>query len=90
MPYIEVLDAARKRVTMNNVLHKFAWRIDVKTKSKDVEEMSEPSTIVEMNIGPPFKSTKSDVVRFEMDQEQLSHLVKQMSNIQAQLEALSS
>eukprot|EP01112_Ceratiomyxa_fruticulosa_P018825 TRINITY_DN6077_c0_g1_i1.p1 TRINITY_DN6077_c0_g1~~TRINITY_DN6077_c0_g1_i1.p1 ORF type:complete len:191 (-),score=42.36 TRINITY_DN6077_c0_g1_i1:97-669(-) len=79
-----------KKVTWNNSLHKVAWRIDVKTKSKSGAEMNEPTAIVEVSVNPKFQSASnsgSRLVRFEMDKEQLSQTLRDINNIQQLLVA---
>jgi hypothetical protein len=41
----------RKNAMWGTELHKFAWRIDVKSKARAVSEMNEPVAIVELTLG---------------------------------------
>jgi hypothetical protein len=61
----------------NDSLRRFSWRIDVKTKSRYVESINEPTAIVELNIGQhdrPEDDPLNELVRFEMTKEQLKEI----------------
>eukprot|EP01088_Endostelium_zonatum_P007190 TRINITY_DN19371_c0_g1_i2.p1 TRINITY_DN19371_c0_g1~~TRINITY_DN19371_c0_g1_i2.p1 ORF type:complete len:194 (-),score=41.77 TRINITY_DN19371_c0_g1_i2:29-589(-) len=82
-----------KQVTWNNSLKKFAWRIDVQTKTKNSADVNEPIAIVELNIdnksqpSADGKPNKLDIVRFEMDKAQLANVLSQIQNIEKQIES---
>jgi len=95
----KIHDQVYKKVTWNNSLQRLTWRIDVKTKTKTVSELNEPTAIVELSI-QPNKSTspasassstsQSKLVRFEMDKDQLTQALRDINNIQQQLVARTS
>eukprot|EP01118_Nematostelium_gracile_P010347 TRINITY_DN3553_c0_g1_i1.p1 TRINITY_DN3553_c0_g1~~TRINITY_DN3553_c0_g1_i1.p1 ORF type:complete len:145 (-),score=44.56 TRINITY_DN3553_c0_g1_i1:15-449(-) len=70
--------------TWNNRLEKLSWRIDSKTKSRKVNEMNELTSIVEMKLASSEKK-QSEVVRFEMTQDQLKKVLAQVNHIQQQI-----
>ena len=75
--------------TWNDTLQKLSWRIDSKTKSKNINEMNELTTIVELTVNK--KDTgKSDIIRFEMDRDQLSSVLGQINDIKKHLTKFSS
>jgi len=84
----KIHDYVYRKVRWNNTLQKISWRIDVKTKTKAVSEVNEPTAIVEMSIGKN-KDQDQKLVRFEMDKEQLAQVLLQINNIQQQLTSSS-
>ncbi|KAL6051977.1 hypothetical protein QOT17_018841 [Balamuthia mandrillaris] len=88
----QILKTTRERVTWNNRLSKLSYRIDVKTKAKNVAEVNEPVALVELILDQPpsqqsvaeKKNTKTSAatVRFEMDREQLADVIAQIDCIQ--------
>jgi len=85
----KIHDYVYRKVRWNNSLQKISWRIDVKTKTKALTEVNEPTAIVEMNIGKTNKEQDQQLVRFELDKEQLDQLLLQINNIQHQLTSSS-
>jgi len=80
-----------KQVVWNNCLHKMAWRIDSKAKSRNVPEMNELTTIVEMVVGDQTTKDKgAEVIRFEMDKDQLQSVLQQVNQIQKLLAKVST
>jgi len=84
----KIHDYVYRKVRWNNSLQKISWRIDVKTKTKAVTDVNEPTAIVEMNIGKN-KEQDQKLVRFELDKEQLAQVLLQINNIQQQLTSSS-
>ena len=49
--FFQLVDAVRRDLVWNNRLEKFAWRVDLKTKTrKSNEEINEPCAMVELNL----------------------------------------
>lgn len=47
----QILDQVKKDLVWNNRLEKFAWRVDLKTKTRKIaDEINEPCAIIELNI----------------------------------------
>ncbi|KAN0016113.1 hypothetical protein ACTFIU_006067 [Dictyostelium citrinum] len=85
-----------KTTRFNNSLQKISWRIDVKTKSKEINEINEPVSIVELklkntntNNNNNNNSNKNDLIRFEMDKNQLEETLQQINSIQKHLQSKS-
>ncbi|KJE97454.1 hypothetical protein CAOG_010128 [Capsaspora owczarzaki ATCC 30864] len=72
----------------NNRLASLSWRIDVKTKSRHVENINEATSIVELKIAQLDKSTET--VRFELNSDRMQFLVGQIEAIEKQLSAQAS
>eukprot|EP00160_Parvularia_atlantis_P000065 Unigene10058_Nuclearia_a/m.30709 Unigene10058_Nuclearia_a/g.30709 ORF Unigene10058_Nuclearia_a/g.30709 Unigene10058_Nuclearia_a/m.30709 type:complete len:122 (-) Unigene10058_Nuclearia_a:176-541(-) len=66
-------------VAFNNKLKGFAWRIDVKTKSKHIKELNEPAAIVELDV----RGLEDKIVRFELDAREVADVVAQLMRIEA-------
>lgn len=79
---LKVHDAICKDLTWSDSLEKFAWRIDVKTKSRTVAEMNDPVAIVELKVKGDDKERDTRSVRFEMDNAQLEEVLSKLSVIE--------
>jgi len=90
-----------RSVSWNNSLSKLSWRIDSKTRSRGsantnaAPEVGELTAIVEMTISPPENTGKApeaqkEVVRFELDQTGLAHVLQELNSIQKQIQKLAS
>ncbi|EFA80769.1 COMM domain-containing protein 1 [Heterostelium album PN500] len=83
----KIHDIVNRRTRFNNSLDKMSWRLDLKTKSKDVEEMNEPTAIVELDLTKNLRSStekkqQQQKIRFEMDRNQLQDTLEQINIIQ--------
>ncbi|KAF2071957.1 hypothetical protein CYY_006732 [Polysphondylium violaceum] len=79
-----------KKTRFNNSLDKINWRIDLKTKSKNVNEMNEPVSIVELKLkNNNNKLNSNNIIKFEMDKSQLEETLQQINNIQKHLQSKS-
>jgi hypothetical protein len=84
-----ILDLVHGASVFNNRLQQMSWRIDTKTKTRHVEEMNELTTVVELVLGSGITASKaSQVVRFEMDANQLKSMASQVEMIQDRIESL--
>ncbi|XP_071963676.1 COMM domain-containing protein 1-like [Antedon mediterranea] len=71
----------------NNTLKSMSWRIDVKGQAKNIEQISVPTAIVELQIANPLnKKQETDVVRFEMDEEKVGEVMKNLEEIEQQIQ----
>ena len=84
-----VHEALVKAASWNNKLDSMSWRLDVLTKSRHVDELSNPAAIVELKIEKIFPAA-TDVCRFEMDGAKLDEVVAQVEQIEARIEALTA
>lgn len=65
-----------KDCVWDNQLKNVSWRIDVCTKSRHLEQLNQPSAIVEMKL------EEGDCVRFELTQQKLAELMQQVEAIE--------
>eukprot|EP00128_Syssomonas_multiformis_P005013 Colp12_sorted_trinity150504_noHs@35888 len=72
----------------NGRLEALNWRIDVKTKSKDFNELNEPTAIVEMKLSKQVPQS-SNTVRFEVDKTGVAHILEQIACIEKHLSVAS-
>ncbi|KYR00545.1 COMM domain-containing protein 1 [Tieghemostelium lacteum] len=80
-----------KKTRFNNSLSKMSWRIDLKTKTKDIEEINEAVSIVELKLSNSINSSNSNkLIRFEMDRAQLENTLQNINNIQKHLQATNT
>ena len=61
-------------------LKSFSWRIDVKTKSKHIKQLNEPTAVLEFDVK---QDDQVNVVRFEMDAAQVANMLDQLQRIEA-------
>ncbi|KAI8507761.1 PREDICTED: COMM domain-containing protein 1-like [Branchiostoma belcheri] len=74
------------RCAWNNKLKDVSWRIDLKMQAKHVDQINQPTAIVELQV-QNGEQKESNVVRFEMDEERLSKVVKDIEKIEEQINA---
>ncbi|EGC39791.1 hypothetical protein DICPUDRAFT_26215 [Dictyostelium purpureum] len=82
-----------KITKFNNSLQKMSWRIDLKTKSKEIKEINEPVSIIELklknnNTNSNTTNDENNIIRFEMDKNQLEETLQQINNIQKHLQTI--
>ena len=41
-----------------------SWRIDVKTKARHIEQLNEPTAIMELQVGGENSEKVSDIIKF--------------------------
>ncbi|GAM19882.1 hypothetical protein SAMD00019534_030570 [Acytostelium subglobosum LB1] len=94
----KIHDILYRSTRFNNSMLKLSWRLDLKTKSKDVPEMNEPTAIVEMDVSKTSNNTATTTtdgkkslqkIRFEMDRDQLQDALEQINIIQKHLQKAS-
>eukprot|EP00727_Mastigamoeba_balamuthi_P010827 m51a1_g6367 putative comm domain-containing protein 1 (199) ;mRNA; r:119569-120427 len=83
----KIHEAVKQRCTWDGTLQKMAWRMDVKTRTRSQPDINEPVAIVELHINK-FPEGK-DVARFEMDREQLSHVLAQVEDLEREIERVA-
>ena len=54
----KIHDVLVSQSNWNNSLKKVSWRIDIKSQSRNVDQMSEPTAIVELMVGEGGKDIK--------------------------------
>mmetsp|Transcript_4361 Transcript_4361/g.10548 ORF Transcript_4361/g.10548 Transcript_4361/m.10548 type:complete len:184 (-) Transcript_4361:1256-1807(-) len=83
----KISEAMRARSFFGTTLQRISWRVDVASKSRHIEDISEPCTIVELEIAPP-RAANPEIVRFEMDRDSLASLQGEVSKVRALLTSL--
>eukprot|EP01100_Stratorugosa_tubuloviscum_P011598 TRINITY_DN519_c0_g1_i1.p1 TRINITY_DN519_c0_g1~~TRINITY_DN519_c0_g1_i1.p1 ORF type:complete len:215 (-),score=97.93 TRINITY_DN519_c0_g1_i1:50-637(-) len=79
----KVIESLRKQAILNNnSLNLFEWRIDVKSKSRYIQELNEPTAIVELTLARQQSVDQNKLVRFEMNRQQLKEVISQLDNLQ--------
>ncbi|XP_078000817.1 COMM domain-containing protein 1-like [Glandiceps talaboti] len=72
--------------TWNNTLKNVSWRIDLKTQARHIDQLHAPTAIVELQLANGQEKTKeTEVVRFEMDEDKLSGVIKKLEDIEKQI-----
>mmetsp|Transcript_22888 Transcript_22888/g.59734 ORF Transcript_22888/g.59734 Transcript_22888/m.59734 type:complete len:183 (-) Transcript_22888:27-575(-) len=84
-----VHDALVKQSSWNATLTGTSWRLDVLAKAQSVEELSEPSAIMEMKIDQAG-GAGADILRYEMSAAQVAEMVEEVDAIEAQIKALTA
>ncbi|KAL5474430.1 hypothetical protein EMCRGX_G026375 [Ephydatia muelleri] len=75
--------------TWDNKVKAISWRVDVKTKSKETEQLNQASAIVEMQLGTDQNTNPNEVVRFELDSKKLAELLAQVTEVEKAVELYS-
>lgn len=87
-------DVVCQRATWDNTFDRVAWRIDVKTRTKESlaegRELNEPVAIYELHINLAGDQGKKDVARFEMDKEQLRQVLAQVVSIEKDIQVAAA
>ncbi|XP_070576865.1 COMM domain-containing protein 1-like [Ptychodera flava] len=82
----KIHDSIVSQSTWNNTLKNVSWRIDLKTQARHIDQLHTPTAIVELQLANgQDKSKEAEVVRFEMDEEKLSSVIKNLEDIQKQI-----
>ena len=76
----------------NNRLKNLSWRVDVKTASNINAEMNDPVAIVELQSETGHKSSEmsAQVLRFEMNRNQVADLTTTLESIQKSMESFAN
>ena len=91
-----------KRGVRNNHFDSLRWRVDVTARSRDHDELNEPTAIFELRTTPGVgrgapraatakrgEAAEPDVVRFEMSRDEVSGIVDQLHALQAEVNSLA-
>ncbi|XP_041354207.1 COMM domain-containing protein 1-like [Gigantopelta aegis] len=74
------------QTTWGDTLQKVAWRIDLKSQARHVDEINTPVAIMELHVGNSQQKEKAeDVLRFEMDENRLASVLSSMREIEEQI-----
>ncbi|KAJ8309499.1 hypothetical protein KUTeg_014373 [Tegillarca granosa] len=81
----KIHDSIISQTKWNNSLKQVSWRIDVKSQAKNIEQINEPTAIVELHISKPNTTKETDTVRFEMDEKKLAGVLQNMKDIEDEI-----
>jgi len=82
----KIHDSIVSQTMWGNSLQKVTWRVDLKSQSKDVEELHAPTAIMELHVADNLeKDKKPEVVRFELDEEKVAEMLANMRSIDNQI-----
>ncbi|KAH3859101.1 hypothetical protein DPMN_101748 [Dreissena polymorpha] len=82
----KIHEAVINKSSWGHSLKHVSWRIDIKSQARHIEDINTPTAIMELKIGPNATgSQESDVVRFEMDENRLSEVLKTMQDIELEV-----
>eukprot|EP00038_Savillea_parva_P009165 m.181633 g.181633 ORF g.181633 m.181633 type:complete len:183 (-) comp15321_c0_seq1:141-689(-) len=84
-----VHDQLVKKSCWNDTMSGSSWRLDVLAKSQHIDELNEPSAIMEMKVDKAG-GAGADVIRFEMSAAQVADMVTQVDAIEAQIASLTA
>ncbi|XP_043917207.1 COMM domain-containing protein 1 [Protopterus annectens] len=70
-----------------NALRNMSWRVDLKTQSKNVDQINTPVAIVELELGK--NGQESDFLCLEFDEAKVNHVVKKLAEIEESITSLT-
>lgn len=85
----KIHDTITNKTKWTSTLQETAWRIDVKSNSKQIDDINEPTAIVRLSLSNASDST-SEVVQCEMDKADLGKVISELDRIQTRIDAISS
>ncbi|XP_064622669.1 COMM domain-containing protein 1-like [Lineus longissimus] len=84
----KIHDTLIAATSWNNSLKSVNWRIDVKSQSKNIDQLNIPTAIMEFQVTEGLdKAKEPEVVLFEMDEEKLTNVLSNMQEIEKQINA---
>eukprot|EP01096_Ripella_sp_DP13-Kostka_P010119 TRINITY_DN3940_c0_g1_i1.p1 TRINITY_DN3940_c0_g1~~TRINITY_DN3940_c0_g1_i1.p1 ORF type:complete len:202 (-),score=123.60 TRINITY_DN3940_c0_g1_i1:20-598(-) len=90
----EIFESMLRQSKWNDSLLQFRWRLDVITKTKGHDSnINQPTAIIELTTGlsgSPVDAETNEVVRFEVERNQLAEIISKVESIEARLLAISS
>ena len=82
--------AKRNQVSLPK-LEEFDWRVDIKSASDLIGQMSIPSVLVAMKVNDPLNEKKpTQIVDFELSKESLTAMLEGLGKIRDQLNSVSN
>ena len=85
-----VHESVLRSCVWNSWLRNISWRIDVKSRSRTVEQLSAATAVVDLELeNSDANSQGVEVVKFEVDEKGLSHVLQSLKDIEQQIDAQS-
>ncbi|XP_033734449.1 COMM domain-containing protein 1-like [Pecten maximus] len=81
----KIHDSLVVNTNWNNSLKQVSWRIDVKSQSKNVDQINEPTAIMELQLQGGGNTKNTEVVQFEMDENKLMTVLQSMKDIESEI-----
>jgi len=86
----KIRDSLRTKSVFSKTLNKFSWRVDLKSTAKNAtESVNEPTAIVELTLQSNNTVNDSQIIRFEMNAEQMNQTLLQMKAVQDLIQKIS-
>jgi nicotinic acid mononucleotide adenylyltransferase len=73
----------------NNHIKQLAWRVDIKTASKNVAEINEPVAMLELSVEKGTRGDGVQIVRCGLSRAGVSETLRILEEIQHKIEELS-
>ncbi|XP_003215256.1 COMM domain-containing protein 1 isoform X1 [Anolis carolinensis] len=70
-----------------NTLRNLSWRVDFKSQSRNIDQLSSPVAIVEMELGK--SGQESEFLTVEFDEVKLNQMMKKLSKIEESITSLT-
>ncbi|XP_022088643.1 COMM domain-containing protein 1-like [Acanthaster planci] len=83
----KIHDSIVAKSMWGNSLRSMSWRIDIKSQSKCIDQINMPTAIVELQLAENNSDKEVELVRFEMDEEKLAKITKDLDIMEAQIAA---
>ncbi|GFR97969.1 COMM domain-containing protein 1-like [Elysia marginata] len=83
---VKIHDSIVLQTMWGNSLQKVSWRVDLQSQTRNTEQISIPTAIMELHLSDNLDLSKaSEVVRFELNESKLSSVLTGMQEIEAQI-----
>lgn len=87
---VRVHDSLVRSCVWNNRLSNINWRIDVKSRSRNVEQLNAATAVVELELeNSDANSQGVEVVKFEVDEKGLGNVLQSLKDIEQQIDTHS-
>ncbi|XP_065193101.1 COMM domain-containing protein 1-like [Sycon ciliatum] len=81
----KIHEALVRRSHADGQLTDLSWRIDVKSKARNLDQINQPTAIVEMQIDQSVGKGR-EILRFEMDEQHTKDMLQHINDIQTQID----
>lgn len=83
---VKIHDSIVLQTMWGNSLQKVLWRVDLKSQTRNAEQINIPTAIMELHLSDNLDLSKaSEVVRFELNESKLSSVLQGMQEIETQI-----
>ncbi|XP_059168676.1 COMM domain-containing protein 1-like [Physella acuta] len=86
----KIHDSIVSQTMWGNTLQKVSWRVDLKSQSRNLEQINIPTAIMEIHLADNLNKSKGpEVVRFEMNENKVNDMLKNMHEIEEEINKLA-